>query len=106
MPHPMSKSAFSGHSKALNKAAAAVAGSSMQQAAAEVREVAGVGEDVLDTTVTFDGTWMRRGHNSLYGVFIVMSRDTGRVFVRLSGFLEVLPPVCFVEEEEGKRRSL
>ena len=33
----------------------------------------------LDITVTFDGTWSKRGFTALYGVFVVMSWDTGRV---------------------------
>ena len=33
----------------------------------------------LDITVTFDGTWSKRGSTALYGVFVVMSWDTGRV---------------------------
>ena len=33
----------------------------------------------LDITVTFDGTWSKRGFTALYGVFVVMSWDTGWV---------------------------
>ncbi len=33
----------------------------------------------LDVTVTFDGTWSKRGYTGLYGVFVVISWDTGRV---------------------------
>ena len=29
--------------------------------------------------VTFDGTWMRRGFSSLYGVFSCIAWDTGRI---------------------------
>ena len=36
-------------------------------------------EDVLDVTVSFDGTWAKRGFTSLFGVFFVMSVDTGEV---------------------------
>ena len=31
------------------------------------------------TAVTFDGTWMKRGYSSLYGVFTAIDWDTGRV---------------------------
>ena len=33
----------------------------------------------MDVTVTFDGTWMKRGFVSNYGVLVVISWDTGRV---------------------------
>ena len=33
----------------------------------------------VDVTVTFDGTWMKRGFVSNYGVLVVISWDTGRV---------------------------
>ena len=35
--------------------------------------------DILDVTVSFDGTWAKRGVTSLFGVFFVMSVDTGEV---------------------------
>ena len=35
--------------------------------------------DPLDVTVSFDGTWAKRGFTSLFGVFFVMSVDTGEV---------------------------
>ena len=36
-------------------------------------------DDVTDITVTCDGTWVRRGFQSLYGVVVVASWDTGKV---------------------------
>ena len=33
----------------------------------------------LDVTVTFDGTWSKRGFTALYGIVVVISWDTGRV---------------------------
>ncbi len=36
-------------------------------------------DEPLDVTVTFDGTWSKRGYTALYGVCVVMSWDTGRV---------------------------
>ena len=33
----------------------------------------------LDITVTFDGTWSKRGFTAIYGVVVVVSWDTGRV---------------------------
>ena len=34
---------------------------------------------ILDLTVTFDGSWMKRGHNSLYGIGCVVDVETGLV---------------------------
>ena len=46
--------------------------------AAELRK--DVPEDqVLDITVTCDGTWARRGFQSLYGIVVVASWKTGKV---------------------------
>ena len=33
--------------------------------------------DIIDVTVSFDGIWAKRGFTSLFGVFFVMSVDTG-----------------------------
>ena len=35
--------------------------------------------DPLDVTVTFDGTWSKRGFTALYGVVVIASWDTGRM---------------------------
>ena len=35
--------------------------------------------DVIDVTVTCDGTWSKRGFTALYGVLVVMSWDSGQV---------------------------
>ena len=37
------------------------------------------GDGITDVTVSFDGTWAKRGFTSLFGVFFVMSVDTGEV---------------------------
>ena len=36
-------------------------------------------DSVEDIAVSFDGTWAKRGHTSLYGVVFVLSADTGEV---------------------------
>ena len=51
---------------------------SFADAAAELMK--DVTEDqVLDITVTCDGTWARRGLHSLYGVVVVLSWKIGKV---------------------------
>ena len=34
---------------------------------------------LLDITVSFDGTWAKKGHTSLFGIVFVISVDTGEV---------------------------
>ena len=36
------------------------------------------GGEPIDVTVTYDGTWSKRGFTALYGVGVVLSLDTGR----------------------------
>ena len=36
-------------------------------------------DDTIDTAVSFDGTWAKRGFTSLTGVFFAISVDTGEV---------------------------
>ena len=36
-------------------------------------------ESLEDIAVSFDGTWAKRGHTSLFGVVFVLSVDTGEV---------------------------
>ena len=36
-------------------------------------------ETVLDIAVSFDGTWAKRGHTSLFDIMFVISVDTGEV---------------------------
>ena len=76
---------FNTHVKAVAAARVAVTDTVMAGAARTVREVhallrpAGDDNAILDLTVSFDGTWMRRGHKSLYGVGFVVEVVTGLV---------------------------
>ena len=81
MPSPMCRSAFYDHAKALNRATVEVDERRMCIGAAAVRLLHGAKDAVADVAVTFDGTWMRRGFCSLYGV--AMSFDTRKPGVRL-----------------------
>eukprot|EP00117_Sycon_ciliatum_P047960 scpid50775/ scgid34206/ len=75
MPSPVNTHAYTRHQEALVIAAATVAHKSMVNAADEVKVLNG-----CDTVaVTCDGTRMRRGYTSLYGVFACISWRTGRV---------------------------
>ena len=72
MPKPMSNSAFDGHRSALYQTAENVAKACMESAAAHLTGDSGPGGDGFkDIAVTVDGTWMRRGFSSMYGVAIM-----------------------------------
>jgi hypothetical protein len=77
MPHPMSKTAFQKLSKTVHINYVNVANESMRQAALEVRKDvlhdAYNDDTFVDTTVSFDGTWQKRGHVSFNGVVTAMS---------------------------------
>ena len=79
LPPPVAESNFTLHQSATIKAAISVGESSMRRAAAEVRELNAQHEPPLTTAVTYDGTWMRRGFTSLFGVFPCIHWGTGRV---------------------------
>lgn len=80
LPPPVSKPAFHRHQRILYSAAKSVAETCMEEAAAEVRAF-NITQDRDEhvTSVTFDGTWMKRGFTSLHGVFTAISWDTGRI---------------------------
>ena len=85
MPCAMSFPSYNGHNRALAGCAKTVASKCMQSAAAELRDDADAIRDAADAdnfhdaAVSYDGTWMRRGYASLYGAFIAISWDNGKV---------------------------
>lgn len=75
LPPPVTQRAFMRHQKAVASAVSAAARDSMVCAADELKKLHPSGE----VPVSFDGTWMKRGFSSMYGAFICISHDTGRV---------------------------
>ena len=73
MPGPITERNYGRHQRTLRDAAVAVAEQSMSRAAEETHQLsANRDQDVegpASMAVTLDGTWMRRGFSSLYGVF-------------------------------------
>ena len=68
MPPPLALKAYQDPQRALTHAASAVAQESLDDAAATVRQVQQEAERLGHTAVTFDDTWMKRGHTSLHGM--------------------------------------
>ena len=79
MPVPMTKNTFNNHQKALAVAAALVGKASMKKAASTVLKERQAEAQPNNVSVSTDGTWMRRGHSSVYGVQTVLSWDTHQV---------------------------
>ena len=76
LPHS-TKQAYASHNKKLYDSALKEREASFA-ATAELRIEASE-DDIIDITVTCDGTWARRGFQSLYSVVVVASWDTGKV---------------------------
>ncbi|MEG7523809.1 MAG: hypothetical protein M3H12_12015, partial [Chromatiales bacterium] len=82
---PLHHKSFSRHVKAVTAANMTVVCSLFDDAANTVRQMyrerdTSVSDDsIIDLTVTFDGSWMKRGHNSLYGIGCVVDVETGLV---------------------------
>ena len=68
----------------------------MSASAAHLRKNA-VPDEILNVTVTCDATWQKQGHQSLYGVMVVASLETGQVLD-----VEVLSKWC--KDCHAKRR--
>ena len=79
MPPPTASKNFQRYTKKLHAAAKSVAAECMKTAADELVEANGGGDGPKDCAVSTDGTWMRRGFASLYGVQTVISWNTGKV---------------------------
>jgi len=80
MPGPVAKKSFTTHVKAIARVSQQVAEAEMQKAAKEVRALNNAEEDeVVDIAVSCDGTWARRGFQSLYGMVSAIDVQTGKV---------------------------
>ena len=75
MPKPMANNAFDCHRRALASASEVVLKKCLDQAASHLQS----GDEPADVAVTVDGTWMRRGFSSLYGIVFVIAWETGQV---------------------------
>lgn len=81
LPPPVRKSSHNKINKTLEQAACTVQKKSMQAAAKLEHSLAVVEEDqvLCDIDVSFDGTYMTRGHTSKVGVATLIGCETGKV---------------------------
>ena len=82
---PLQHKSYSRHVKAVTAANMTVVSSLFDDAANTVcqtyidRDASITDDSILDLTVMFDGSWKKRGHNSLYGIGHVVDVETGLV---------------------------
>ena len=80
LPPPVADSSYSDHNKEICGVMAKHAESEQKAAVSRLREACGAEpDDIVDVTVTFDGTWSKRGFTAQYGVCVVISWVTGEV---------------------------
>ena len=81
MPPPIAR--FDATNKCIAKVICDAAKESMKDAVDNIvkerEEKEEISEESTDLCVSVDGTWMKRGHTSLYGVSSVISIDSGKV---------------------------
>lgn len=77
VPPPVSRHSFLQHSDHLHEAAKQIAHDSMRAAATQLLDDGG--NAPVNIAVTTDGTWMKRGFTSLYGVQTCISWDSQKV---------------------------
>ena len=82
LPPPVNKSAHEKIVKKVHAAVKAVAVDVMKDASEEVRtlyiDAANV-DGIVETSISCDGTWQKRGFTSLNGAIAVLSTETGKV---------------------------
>ena len=90
MPPPVGSKPFREHTKAILRAAKDVAEQAIKDAAQEIYECKTEGSgDIVETAISCDGTWQRRGFSSLHGCVTVISMENGKILD-----VEPLSKVC------------
>ena len=80
LPPPVSPKCYKEHISNIHKISQEICEESSRSASAQLRRLLGAGPDeVIDVTVTCDGSWSRRGFTAAYGVVAVLAWETGQV---------------------------
>jgi len=92
LPPPLSINCYTNHAKKIEEATILEVSEIMKQARQYVRKINGAlsNDDIVDITVSCDGTWQRRGFSSLFGAVFIIDYNTGLVldYVVKSKFCE------------------
>nr|XP_047137499.1 uncharacterized protein LOC124814004 [Hydra vulgaris] len=78
MPKPMTPKNYSKITTKIKNIVKSVANETMSDAATEMKENA-TSEDIVDVGVSCDGSWQKRGYQSMNGVFTAILIDSGKI---------------------------
>ena len=99
LPPPVGPKSYSIHNNILHKCVENVQMESSKIASAQLHRLQGANpNDIIDVTVTCDGTWSHRGFVAPYGMEAVISWETGQVLD-----VTVLSKSCRDCKEAGQR---
>ena len=80
LPPPVTDNSYSDHNEFICEVVGRVAREKQREAVSRLRQLYNANpDDILDVTVTVDGTWSKRGFTAPYGVVAVISWVTGEV---------------------------
>ena len=80
MPKPMTANNYDKLAKRYSTVSKEIAEETMSDAAEEIRsKVSKDNDEVVDTSISHDGTWQRRGYSSLNGCTVAISMETGKI---------------------------
>ena len=99
MPPPLHSKAYRAQESVLDGAVQKVACETMSEAASEICATSD-GDEYVETEVSADGTWQKRGYSSLHGVATIMSMDTGKVLD--TEILSQFCKACSLHEKDDK----
>ena len=79
IPKPMTIKNYNKTVSKIKKVVKTVAEETMDDAAKEILDSAASTDDTVDTSVSGDGTWQRKGFSSFNGLFAAISIESGKV---------------------------
>ena len=80
MPKPMTANNYEKISNKSKEAVKNIAEKTMYDAATEIKfKLAANDDTIVDTAISCDGTWQRRGYSSLNGIVTIISMENGKI---------------------------
>ena len=79
MPSAMASKAYDDIVKTLSDSCEKIAEKLMNDAATEIHDLSKSSDSVVDTSISLDGGWQKRGYSSLNGYVAALSMESGKV---------------------------
>ena len=79
MPSAMASKAYDDIVKTLSDSCEKIAEKLMNDAATEIHDLSKSSDSVVDTNISLDGSWQKRGYSSLNGYVAALSMESGKV---------------------------